>query len=356
MQKSIKYTGYVVLGVMALLFLAGCKKDKSGKLSYWSPGANDKVICLSPSGITPAPEDTIQYLVCLDITGTKVLYPCPSEVGDLELAPGGSAIAFTSTHYVPYKPQYMRYLEVLQVSGGSVHSHKTILYRTVPYSGAGKFYPVWSPDGSHFLVKLMDSICSINADGSGFQFICQGNDPQWSPGGNRIAFFYGDYIYLVNADGTGLRTVTSGTHPVWTPAGDGLIYAPSLQTSNTDEHFYRFNLADSSSSVIMTMPTNWREIVGWWAWSPDRTTLCWVITNANNQSYSDLFMQRTNGTAPLRLASVENMGFPLRWSPDSRQIMFSGSIQEEWGYVINADGSGIYAIKGSGYFALFDWN
>jgi Tol biopolymer transport system component len=120
-------------------------------------------------------------------------------------------------------------------------------------------HPAWAPDGSRlalvsdwFAYDIVTDIFVINADGSGFTAVTDGNifdqrdytEPAWSPDGSRIALGvtvrYGAYEYatqvgVMDASGLGLKLLpgTSGTStsgasggaPSWSRDGTMIAYA-----------------------------------------------------------------------------------------------------------------------------------
>jgi Tol biopolymer transport system component len=82
-------------------------------------------------------------------------------------------------------------------------------------------YPVWSPDGTRFLLVCgSHDLCTMNVDGTGLaklpleESICGKLDPAWSRDGSAIVYSLrfcngGPQIMMMNADGIGGVVLTS---------------------------------------------------------------------------------------------------------------------------------------------------
>jgi Tol biopolymer transport system component len=164
----------------------------------------------------------------------------------------------------------------------------------------------WSPDGQTIAFASYSRLLFVNADGSGQRDVTLElglrQVPVWAPDGRRIAFVRcrgGQRcdIYVMNADGSGLRRLTrnrESSYPIWSPNGRKIAF--------------------------------WRIRV---RFRPDR--------KPHYVQTPEVWLMNADGSGQRRLAR----GFPTAWSPDGRQIAFTGLPDSKPGvYVVNADGSG----------------
>jgi Tol biopolymer transport system component len=148
--------------------------------------------------------------------------------------------------------------------------------------------PAWSPDGRKLLYERWQGtnqpheIHVMDADGSGKQFLRNGDYPTWSPDGQKIAFILeGDYcdnpdpnvsggIWVANADGTGAAKVAcvdpfrgDHRHPRWSP--DGLTFLVSVTETAPGQIWLVDD--DGTDARDLTSADYGAE---WWAdWAPD---------------------------------------------------------------------------------------
>ena len=135
--------------------------------------------------------------------------------------------------------------------------------------------PSWSPDGSQFAVDAFgcevrggcsSSIATMNADGTGIQFLTGGEDPAWSPNGAKIAFVNNGDIYTMNTDGSQMinvsNNVASDANPNWSPDSTKIAFA-----SNRDgnDEIYSMDADGTNQTRLTTNPAADTHP----AWSPD---------------------------------------------------------------------------------------
>jgi Tol biopolymer transport system component len=112
--------------------------------------------------------------------------------------------------------------------------------------------PAWSPDGARVAFSRGSTeIVTVNADGSGaavlvsHALVSQGStdilygahSPAWSPDGRTVACIRASWddvwqVYLINADGSGFRSLTNGNEgrwtqaePAWSPDGTAIAFS-----------------------------------------------------------------------------------------------------------------------------------
>ncbi len=154
--------------------------------------------------------------------------------------------------------------------------------RTYQPDAAAFGQPTWSPDGQKIAFFCVSNeridICSINADGTGYQRILFPQkfpylkyDLHWSPRGNQLLFEanqptgYND-LFLVNVDGSDLRQLTfhpaADAQPTWSPDGSEIAFV-SMRDGNWE--IYRIHADGTGLSRVTNTPGDEREP----AWRPE---------------------------------------------------------------------------------------
>lgn len=179
------------------------------------------------------------------------------------------------------------------------------------------------------------------------------SSPAWSPDGRQIAFSYyrlpdgaaipvpdGTDLYVMNADGSAMR-------PVWLheASGEALQY-PAWGADGAAIYVTRAapGGARSVERVIVPSGERTRVVAGaaFPALSPDGLWLAYVRYPIPPERGESLWLSALDGGAPREIIAPNEFAkfFGLRFSPDSRQLLFSavgrptgstGSIQEPRG-------------------------
>ncbi len=181
--------------------------------------------------------------------------------------------------------------------------------------------------------RVVDQLHNAEAPDSGLQASSAGNG---SSGGDRhaeisngkIAFIRHSDIYVMNSDGTSQTRLIRATDtkdfevgfesPVWSPDGENIAF---LRTTRVD-------LVNSSpsSAVPATGP-------------------------------SGLYTMNPDGTALRKLSKEMSYAQSPLWSPDGKQIAFSGPEQEV--YVVNANGTQLRELlpnEQASYIDSYAWS
>jgi Tol biopolymer transport system component len=230
--------------------------------------------------------------------------------------------------------------------------------RALRHAGARFEYDAsFSPDGRSILFVRDERIFLMRRDGSGVHpvrrdFLEQAC-PRFSPDGTMISLWRGrgtksGAYFVMNADGTGLRRiVNSGGEmfawgcPSWFPDGKQVVFVKdyNLYVASVDGTSIE-RLTDEKDGTL------YRPAV-----SPDgRWIVCDGFMNGRAAG-NGVILMRADGTRIRRITSYTDEFKPdgdASWSPDSRQIIFSGyrgRLRGAGVYIIARDGSGLRRLS-----------
>ena len=228
--------------------------------------------------------------------------------------------------------------------------------RVLRHEGARFEYdPSFSPDGRSILFIRDERIYLMSRDGSGAhpvqREVLEQACPRFSPDGSMISFWRGSAksgaYFVMNADGTGLRRISGKERfawgcPSWFPDGKQLVFARDLSlyiasvdgmnvvriTDEKDGDLYRPSVSPGG---------RWIACDGWL-----------------RRSGYGIILMRADGTGMTRITTGANElqnDAGASWSPDGRQIVFSGYRGRLEGAgidVVNRDGSGLRRLSNFG--------
>ena len=213
-------------------------------------------------------------------------------------------------------------------------------------------------------------------------------DPQLSPDGSQIIYTRGGVdkvndkretsLWIMNADGSKNRALVDGSNARWSPSGDRIIYTAQGKPKGT-QIFVRWMDAEGATSQITHVDQSPSSI----AWSPDGGSVAfamqvegkttWPIkmpkapegakwTEAPkiverlhyrqdrqgfvDTGYSHIFLVPAGGGTPRQLTSGNYDHRSVEWTPDGKQILFSGLRADDAEYQWRE--SEIYALAVAG--------
>ena len=188
----------------------------------------------------------------------------------------------------------------------------------------------------------------MNADGTHVRQLTHNSSidafPTWSPDASQIAFESnrdGNFdIYVMNADGSDQMNLTNDLpgqkeDPHWSPDGSRIAF-----TANVYGSADIWELQLDSGRFYQLWQGAWFD-----SWSPDGKKF---LAESNIEGDLDIHVLDTPRLGfqwsipdPTVLDDDSEAQGLARWSPDGKQIAFSGNRDGDWEvYVMNADGTG----------------
>jgi len=287
-----------------------------------------------------------------------------------ENAPGtGSVAGLRAPHYALWSPNglYVTFLAVGE-SGLSLY--------VVPGSGQQEarqiatgepMYMSWSSNSRSLLVHLADGLFRVDMDAQGRLLDLEAESlvyrvPAWSPDDNSTAFIVteakGHVLYVGRFDGSLRRAVATiqgiGAFQ-WSPQGGHLAVGQSLNEGDPllrDIRVVEVETGDSRTLV--------EGAVMAFFWSPDGSQLAYVTTNATSTALQWRVVDVVTGEdrkvadffpssdQVIWLTYFDQYRYSHQvWSPDSRYLVFTGTLvegdaadgQASQVFVLDVDGS-----------------
>jgi Tol biopolymer transport system component len=155
-------------------------------------------------------------------------------------------------------------------------------------------------------------------------------DPDWSSDGSRIVFAStraqeDDDLYVMRADGsdrTQLTHVAGDEYdPAWSPDGSKIVFG--YDNLGLEAFTNRIDTIDANGGNVTQLVTRVNERLGWPQWSPDGRQIAF---SGYAQSGWKLYVMDADG-ADLRVVHREPRNLyavPLTWTPDGTHIVFWG--------------------------------
>ncbi len=264
------------------------------------------------------------YLMNADGTNEVCLTSDPGSDQDPVFSPDGKTIAFLSNRAGNYQIYTMNW------DGTGLQS--------VPNSVSTVFYPqwgrnlAWSPDGKKLLYcPTIDSIASINVDGSGENVLLTGGGGgghtrvsgiDWAPNGNDIYF-------SAQPDSNGFDqpifkySISSGSLAQLTP-NDVLSQGPGVSKDGTLISFQRGVSSDPQRSIFTMAPDGSNQLpLTSGTYGVVKTTADWIggtndILFSNNSSSSgsyEIWEMNSNGANPYLIGGSAGNNYEPTFSP-----------------------------------------
>lgn len=216
--------------------------------------------------------------------------------------------------------------------------------------------PQISPDGKQIVFtrrwvdKLNDkwesALWLMNADGSKQRSLVKGGSPRWSPDGTRIAYLAegepkGTQVFVRWMDAEGAvtqvtRVEKTPTSLAWSPDSQSIAFTMVVPKKDT----WNIKLPSRPEGAKWTKDP---RIVERLVYRSDRVGFL-------DEGYRQVFLVSATGGTPRQLTSGDyNHGSAfgssgaLSWTPDGREILFSGLRTEDWEYAWQE--SEIYAVN-----------
>ncbi len=216
--------------------------------------------------------------------------------------------------------------------------------------------PRISPDGTQIIFtrrwvdKMNDRFESalwiMNADGTKQRFLTKGSSARWSPDGTRIAYLAegepkGSQIYMRYMDAEGATTQVTRVEKTpgalsWSPDGQTIGFTMLVPQKET----WNIHLPARPEGAKWTRDP---RIVERFVFRLDRQGFL-------EEGFRHVFVVPATGGTPRQLTSGDyndEQGFggsaSLSWTPDGREILFSGLRQNDWEYAW--DESEVYAVN-----------
>jgi len=202
----------------------------------------------------------------------------------------------------------------------------------IPRNSLYPVYFILSPKGDKVLFTTDDgnSLCVINADGTGFNVISIGirgteRVPKFSPDGSRIAFFEAPpnlktALYTINVNGSNKTLVkdsilyNQAAILDWSPDGSRLVFengnAPNTKICTIDTNGSNYNVLTDGRNP---------------SWSRDASKIAF-LKNVN-QGYEDVYIINADGTNLINISNTLNeYEHDPYWSPaGSPKVMYTFS-------------------------------
>jgi dipeptidyl aminopeptidase/acylaminoacyl peptidase len=214
--------------------------------------------------------------------------------------------------------------------------------------------PQISPDGKQIVFarrwvdKLNDkwesALWLMNADSAKQRFLVKGSTPRWSPDGTRIAYLAegepkGMQIYVRWMDAEGAVTqITRVEKPpssiAWAPDGQSVAFTMLVPKQEA----WNIKLPQRPEGAKWTKDP---RIVERFVYRADRVGFL-------DEGYRHIFLVPATGGTPRQLTTgnyndAGGFGEALSWTPDGREIVFSGLREDDWEYAWLE--SEIYAVN-----------
>jgi Tol biopolymer transport system component len=187
--------------------------------------------------------------------------------------------------------------------------------------------PLWSPDGSAFVVVDDRGILVVSSDGASETRVAglasSYDDVAWSPDGRRIAFRDDNMLFVVDADGSGglerlARYADYGW--TWSPDGRAIVYVGLTRSGRKALFVVDTTGAHRRRQISVTIPGVATPMYSAPTWSPDGARIAFGCCSSRYQSQGNwIYLVRPDGSGLKRTYRGDIQG----WSPDGRLLLVS---------------------------------
>ena len=348
----------------------------------WSPDSKK----LAASRITVQRDTVFFTLEAIDATSGSVTRIFDNEPNTLPVAEG-------SPHYIYWSPDSEhltfiastpRELSLFFSTPGQGQSLSRVL-------GQGPLYFSWANDGSTLLIHRGEELLvvpvasdgprppkSVGTASLGFRA------PALSPDATRMVYAAeddgGDAIFLADTEGplsAGKSILDVGPFSafLWSPTRDEIAVADT--SSTTTSIYERLTITGGNGSSNEPLVT---ETFIAFFWSPDGEKIIYVAFDLERRTFTWKYVDRTSGPPKSLVEFVPSSEFLTLisffdqyaysnsvWSPDSSQIVFSGTVgggaqgsngaspEEDTVYVIDVKENSTPRAIASSAFAVWSW-
>jgi Tol biopolymer transport system component len=182
--------------------------------------------------------------------------------------------------------------------------------------------------------------------------------PDFSPDGSKIAFgarragAANIDVYVMNADGSDLVQLTTAPgndrYPAWSPDGSTIVF----ESERTGLNQVWIMNADGSGQTQLTFDATQKDQTP--EWSPDGAQIAYTVNGAVNVAGGDIWVMNADGSDQHPITSGPERDYGPVWSPDGTRLAFL-DFGSRTVYVMNADGSGRYAVHPGGIQFVPAW-
>jgi len=142
--------------------------------------------------------------------------------------------------------------------------------------------------------------------------------PRWSPDGTQIVFSdvseLPRTLYIMNSDGTNTTMIGDGSSPDWSPDGRRIVFVRNndIYTTDVDGGNVEKIVAGPTESVILLR------------WSPDSKRI--LFSTHRNDGDSRIYIMDSNGD---NIRLIRESSWQACWSPDGKNIAFVATDDED---------------------------
>ncbi len=252
------------------------------------------------------------------------------QVGDVQLSPDGSLLAYTLRHRDLKSNQSSTYIYILPLDGRSP--------RRLQDGESSEFSPRWSPDGRYLLFTARGDAGSqlflISPNGGQARRITDlstgASSPVWSGDNNRLVYTSAVHPDCPDDDCNRITDSLYEDNPVQARLYDDLLFRH--YNSWSDGKRNHLFLTDTLGSVAVDLTPGDRDVPPVagagrpsYAISPDGTELCFSMNPDSNVAVAygnDLYTIPITGGEPVRLTTNPGNDCSPLYSPDGKYLIY----------------------------------